>query len=93
MTNTTQHTTNRPVQTLRDGAIKATIWARYGENGTFYSTEISRTYTDEAGKYHDSHSYSGSDLLKVARLSEKAYDAVAKLRAEDRQPEPAGDAQ
>ena len=35
-----------PVETLRDGNLKATIWRNFGENGTFYSVEISRTYKD-----------------------------------------------
>jgi len=75
---------NQPTDTLRDGAIKATIWARNGEKGTFYSVEISRTYKD-GETFKDSHSYSGSELLRVSRLAEQAYDRVRELKSEQQQ--------
>lgn len=78
---------NKPIDTIRDGALKATIWKNFGDNGNFYSVELSRTYRDENGDYHDSHSFSGSDLLKIARLSELAYSRVADLRDSDRHPQ------
>ncbi len=68
---------NQPIDTIRSGRIKATIWENAKENGTFYSIEISRTYKDEAGNYHDSHSFSGTELLQVARLAHIAYDEIA----------------
>ena len=78
---------NGPVETLRDGAIKATIWRNEGEKDgekyVFFTTEISRTYTDDDGKYHDSYSMSAVQLLKQSHLALKAYDRVRKLeRAE-----------
>jgi len=66
----------KPVETIRDGSIKATIWKQEGENGAFYTADISRTYTDDAGNYHDSKSISGTDLLKASRLAVKAYDWI-----------------
>ena len=74
---------NTPVTTIRDGAIKATIWANQSEKGTFYSVELSRTYKS-GNAYKDSHSFSGTEPLQVARLALKAYDAIAELRAADR---------
>lgn len=79
----TQPTNSKPVETIRDGAIKASIWRNQGEKGPFYSVRITRTYTDEAGTYHDSDRFSGSELLRVARIAGKAYDRVAALRATD----------
>jgi len=75
--------TNTPVTTIRDGAIKATVWANQAEKGTFYSVELSRTYKS-GNAYKDSHSFSGTEPLQVARLAQKAYDAIAELRATDR---------
>lgn len=80
--------TNKPAATLRDGSIKATIWRNFGDSGTFYSVRIARSYTDEQGHYHDTDSFSGSELLRVARLAGKAYDRANELRAADAQPEP-----
>lgn len=72
----------KPVETLRDGRLKATIWRNFGDNGTFYSVEISRTYKD-GDDYKNAHSYSGAELLKVSRLSLKAYDRVGDFLIED----------
>lgn len=77
---------NKPTETIRDGALKATIWKNQSENGTFYSVDLSRTYQDEQGNYHDSHSFSGSELLRIARLAHKAYDLIADLRAAQNEP-------
>ena len=79
----TQKANSKPLATIRDGALKATIWKNEGEKGPFYSVRITRTYTDEQGNYHDSDSFSGSELLRVARLAGKAYDETAALRAHD----------
>jgi hypothetical protein len=83
----TNSTANKPVQQLRDGAIRAAIWANQGqENRTFYSVTISRTYK-EGEEYRDSNSFSGADLLKLSRIAAKAYDAIAELRAGRDEPE------
>ena len=74
----------KPYATLRDGAIKAVIWKNSGEKGDFYSVDFSRTYKDDQDEYRDSSSFSGTDLLKVNRLSLKAYDVISEARAEDR---------
>jgi len=75
---------NLPTDTIRDGAIKATIWKREGDKGAFFSVEISRTYKD-GETFKDSHSYSGSELLRVSRLAERAYDRVRELKSEQQQ--------
>ena len=74
---------NKPAATIRDGSIKATIWANFGEKGTFYTVEISRTYKDDQGNYHDAHSFSGTQLLRVARVSHLAYTRISELRQQD----------
>ena len=71
---------NQPTDTLRDGSLKATIWKNEGEKGAFFSVNLSRTYKDDAGNYHDSDSFSGSELLRIAHLASRAYDRVAQLR-------------
>ncbi|MAT50121.1 MAG: hypothetical protein CL958_03040 [Euryarchaeota archaeon] len=81
MTNTPD---SKPIDTIRDGSLKATIWKRFGDNGNFYSVEISRTWRDDEGKYHDSHSFTGSELLRVSRLADIAYSETRLLRDADR---------
>ena len=71
---------NTPETTLRDGNIKATIWKNFGDNGNFFSVTLTRTYKDESGNYHDSNSFTGSELLRAAHLANRAYDTVSDLR-------------
>ena len=75
----------RPADTLRDGNIKATIWERQGETGPFHATTLARTYRDEQGEYRDSHSFSGTDLLRVSELAKDAYHRTNELRREQMQ--------
>ena len=81
---------NKPIDRLRDGALKATIWENEGPKGIFYSVELSRTYRDEHGNYQDSHSFSGAELLRIARLAGKAYDRISALRQSQDAPEGEG---
>ena len=76
---------NRPTATLRDGRLKATIWKQSSENGDFYQVTFTRSYQDDAGEWHDSSNFSGSELLRIAHLAQRAYDETRELRAEDRE--------
>lgn len=75
---------NKPAETIRDGAIKATIWKNQGEKGAFYSVRIARTWKDEHGQYHDRTDYSGTELLIVSRVALMAYTKVSAMRQADR---------
>lgn len=75
---------NKPIDTIRDSELSATIWANLGEKGTFYSVDIQRTYTDASGVLKNSHSFSGSELLRVSRLADIAYSEIAELRKKDK---------
>ena len=74
---------NQPRATIRDGAIKATIWKNPSEKGHFYSVDITRTYK-LGDAFKDSTSFSGSEPLQVARLAERAYDLIAEIRDAER---------
>lgn len=77
-------TDNKPIDTLRDGAIKASIWKNTASDGTpFYSVTFDRTFTDSDGMTKSSSSFSASGILKLSRLAEKAYDQIAVIRAQD----------
>jgi 5-methylthioribose kinase len=82
MTMTTNQ--NKPIDTLRDGALKATIWKNESEKGAFYSVDISRTYK-VGEQFKDSYSFSGTEPLQVAHLAQQAYDRIGTLRQQDRQ--------
>lgn len=72
---------NAPIDTIRDGNIKAAIWQNEGQNGVFFSVSFARTY-EKGDDLKDTNSFSGADLLKIAHLAPKAYDRIAELRAE-----------
>lgn len=72
----------RPLETLRDGSIKATIWKNEGENGPFLTTTLTRVYSDERGNLHDVNGFSGPELLRVAELARDAYRRSNELRRE-----------
>lgn len=76
---------NQPLDTIRDGSLKATIWKRETENRSFYSVELTRSYTDKDGKWHDSSSFVGDELLRIARLAQLAYDETLYHRQSDRE--------
>lgn len=75
--------TNKPIDTIRDGSLKATIWKNTGEKGDFYSVEFSRTYK-QGETFKDSHSFSGTELLRISRLADIAYTEITIHRASDR---------
>src|SRR5690606_23354331 len=81
MTNATKQ---RPVKTLRDGAIKAAIWQNESEHGPSFAVTFARSYKDSEGKLHANDSFSGAQLLQLARLADRAYSAAAKLTREAR---------
>lgn len=71
---------NKPADTLRDGAIKATIWRNGSDQGDYYTATISRTYKDDRGNYQDTTSFNGNDLLRVAELSRRSHNRILELR-------------
>ena len=74
---------DKPVETLRDGALKATIWRNQGKDGDFYTTTLSRTYQDkETGQYRDSHSFASNEMLRVAELSRRSHNRVIAIKRE-----------
>lgn len=78
---------NTPLEVLRDGSLKATIWENAGENGPYFTTTFARTYQANDGSLKDSHSFSGSELLRVAELARQAY-ATVNAHRRDHAPEP-----
>ena len=76
---------NQPAMTLRDGSLKAVIWENEGEKGPYFSTQLAKTYEDRDGKLRDTHSFSGTELLRVAELARQAYGASNELRLDRNQ--------
>jgi len=70
----------RPKVRHRDGLVEVAVWERETDKGPVYNTERTRSYRDEDGKWQKTHSIPERDLLKAARLDQKAYESIARLR-------------
>lgn len=86
MTNVTDTTPNRPAIKFTDGTLSATIWKHTDKNGrTYYPVNLTRRYKDDQGNWKDTDRYLGDELLRMARLAEKAYDYALELQKQDRE--------
>jgi len=80
---------NPPIDTLRDGPLKATIWKNETDKGAFYNIDLTRAFKTDDG-FQDTTSFRSSDLLRVAFLAQQAHARVIELKANDKSstPEP-----
>lgn len=78
---------SKPELTIRLGDLRCVIWRNSSENGPRFSAQLKRTYKDKDGKYHDTDSLSGAELLVAAKALEHAYFEVQKLTAAERRGE------
>ena len=74
-----QQETNKPAFTSRRGRLALTIWANETEQGTRFSTEITRTWKD-GEEYRTTTRLDERDLLVAARLATIADDWIAEQR-------------
>ena len=75
----------KPIDRFRDGKLEVTIWENQGENGAFYSTDLTRSYKDSDGWKQTKGGFSGAELLRAADLFRRAYVRELELRQADRQ--------
>jgi len=73
---------NKPAATIRDGALKATIWKNPSEKGHFYSVDIIGSYK-VGDEFKETSSFSGSDILRLGFLAQRAYGMILELRIAD----------
>ncbi len=72
---------NKPVEILRDGALKVAIFRNEGERGESYSMVPGRLYTDNGtGEIREATSLGGSEPLRMAHLLTKGHDRITELR-------------
>lgn len=74
------HNPTAPEATLRDGMLKAAIWRNPTEKGEMFSVNITRSWQDQNGQYHESSRFSPTECLKVAQLAQRAYDTIGELK-------------
>ncbi|MEM9128181.1 MAG: hypothetical protein AAGA97_00410 [Pseudomonadota bacterium] len=84
MENTSEKPKQKPIENFRDGAIQVAVWPRHGQNGTFYEIDRTRSYKDKNDEWQKTHLISERDILKARRLEDQAYEAIARLKDQDR---------
>ncbi|SPJ26507.1 hypothetical protein [Palleronia abyssalis] len=73
---------NQPIETLRDGRLKATLWENQGESGPYHTVTLAKVYEDKDGHLQETSSFSARELLRVAELAREAHGLIRSLRRE-----------
>ena len=71
---------NQPIETLRDGRLKATLWENQGENGTYHTVTLAKIYEGKDGQLQETSSFSAGELLRVAELARESHGLIRDLR-------------
>ena len=83
----TEKTTNRPVQTIRYGSVRAAIWRNIVDNGNasrpLYCVTFSRSYKDGENAWKESASFGADDLLLLAKAADEAHTWITRRRSID----------
>jgi hypothetical protein len=82
---------NKPAFAIREFfPITGSIWrnespdAATGETRVWYSATVERQYRDKAGNWQNTGSFSGDELLVVAKVADIAHTQISRFRAQDR---------
>lgn len=85
------HTAHTPVDEIRIGRIKATIWANIAADGRIrHNVALTRLYKTDEG-WRQTQSFGRNDLLVIAKVVDQAHARILALQpaADAEQPEPA----
>jgi hypothetical protein len=55
----------KPLKKVRVGGVTITFWENLGENGTYATATIERSYKDKNDEWQTSNSYASTDLDKL----------------------------
>jgi hypothetical protein len=76
MKNQTAHLNNKPVHTLRHGAISASIWRQDTDKGPMFNVTFQRSYK-EGEAWKNSTSFGRNNLLLLSLLAMRAFEWIA----------------
>jgi hypothetical protein len=90
----TRNDSNRPVHSVRYGAIRGAVWRNVVDNGnasrTMYNVTISRSYLD-GDAWKESSSFGYDDLLIAAKILDDCHSFIHGQLARDSQEQRAQD--
>ena len=81
-TKATAKSPKHPVSSQRYRNLEVAVWRREGENDPFYTVSLKRSYKKDDAWHDSAISLSNDDLLPLARLMERAFDAIDDLYEE-----------
>jgi len=71
---------NKPVISLRDGQLQASVWVNESEHGQFYTTDVVKSYLVSNDEWRKTTSFAGSEALRAANLLSNAYNQALALK-------------
>ncbi len=81
-----------PIETFRLGQVKASVWSNQNQNRTYYSVKVTRSYTDQNGRWQDSGSFMAHHIPLVLKVLEHAYAHIHELQRQGANGDEYGDA-
>ena len=79
-------TANKPVETVRLGAIVAAIWRNEAEDGRVrFNATVERIYMDDADNWKSTNSFGRDDLLVLAKVCDQAHSRIHDLLSAERE--------
>ena len=82
--NKSEKAANRPIHTIRYGAVRAAIWRNVVDNGNaskpMHNVTFSRSYKDGENNWKDSTSFGVDDLLLLAKAADEAHTWIARQK-------------
>ena len=83
MTTKNDKPAQKPVHTIRSGAIEVAIWMREGDKGRFYTATPRRSYK-QGDQWKDTDSFGEDDLLRLGKMLHEADDWIVAQRRQQR---------
>ena len=77
----------KPVDEIRIGRVKATIWRNGTDEQPRHNVTFSRLYKDDAGDWKSTSSFGRNDLLLLAKVADLVHTRLFQLPAEAELPE------
>lgn len=71
-----------PVHEIKLGRVRAAVWSKATDKGTFYSVTVARLYKDDkTSQWADSSSFDRDDLPLVAKVADMAHTWIYQQKA------------
>jgi hypothetical protein len=78
MKNQTAPNSNKPVHTIRNGTISASIWRQDTTKGPMFNVTFQRSYK-EGDAWRNSTSFGRNNLLVLSLIARRAFEWIASL--------------